>query len=363
MSLNNENSYEVIDTDDNKFIDVSYSKSKKNNKSTAEPKTEAKIEPKTEAKIEPKTEAKIEPKTEAKIEPKTEAKTKSKTEPKTEVKPEAKIEQKKEPKTEAKIEQKKEPKTEVKPEAKIEQKKEPKTEVKPEAKIEQKTEAKIEQKTEAKTEVKPEAKIEQKTEPKTHKSNINLGVKYERNNNYINNYKVTPYKEIKISRTLMLKSKYLTNLINIDYNSFIGLLKKSDIINDSIIFLTFDTTNSSSTCLNMIKKLYPDIYVKYGYYKVFFNISGLTDTSNYTSVKTNLIKYIKSNIPNSDILFCKFYQSDKKFRGNGDLTVDTMDTMLGLISKNSEYKNFSFDDYAGTFYKFVEKEKYSQGNM
>ena len=49
--------------------------------------------------------------------------------------------------------------------------------------------------------------------------------------------------------------------------------------------------------------------------------------------------------------------NNSNYLGCGDLTVDTLETMLELISKSSVLKNFTFNKYTGSFFKFNNKNK------
>ena len=58
----------------------------------------------------------------------------------------------------------------------------------------------------------------------------------------------------------------------------------------------------------------------------------------------------------SNVLYCKLYSKNRKYLGCGDLTVDTLDGMLKLLSKDSNLKDFTIDSYTGSFYKFNDKK-------
>ena len=91
---------------------------------------------------------------------------------------------------------------------------------------------------------------------------------------------------------------------------------------------------------------------KFKYYKIFFTISGLTEVEQYNTTKKSLIDFIKSKDSDAEILYCKFYNNKNTFIGCGDLTVDKINTLTRMISKDSEYKNFSFDTFNGVFFKY-----------
>ena len=161
----------------------------------------------------------------------------------------------------------------------------------------------------------------------------------------------------KISRTIMLK------LINTDQafydnitENIIGLINKT-LINNKILYLTLDNHENSMKAYNILRsKSYNNFYIKFNYYKLFFTINGLTDTSDYSETKKDLIDYI-SNDSNIKVIYCKFYCKNKSYLGCGDLTVDTLEGMNKLLSKNNGFKEFKFKSFSGVFYKFNKKQE------
>ena len=161
----------------------------------------------------------------------------------------------------------------------------------------------------------------------------------------------------KIGRTLMIRCENINDLSQSLINNLEGLVKESNIINDTVKFLTFDTPENALNALKQIKRTNVNIYIKFGYYKIFFLINGLTSDSVYSDVKKELIDFIKEKIPDSNVLYCKLYNNNTNYLGCGDLTVDTIETMMELISKTSLLKNFIFNEYSGSFFKFNSKNK------
>ena len=155
----------------------------------------------------------------------------------------------------------------------------------------------------------------------------------------------------------MIRCENNNKLESLKLDNLEGMIKESIIVKETIKFLLFDTSENALTALKQIKRINPDIYIKFGYYKIFFLINGLTTESDYSEVKKELIDYIKEKIPDSDILYCKLYNNNSNYLGCGDLTVDTLETMLELISKSSVLKNFTFNKYTGSFFKFNNKNK------
>lgn len=127
------------------------------------------------------------------------------------------------------------------------------------------------------------------------------------------------------------------------------------------IFLTFDNITNSVKAYKKIRADYPDWRVKFSYYKVFFTMVGLSNNNDYNTIKQSLSKFVSDNT-NSNVLYCKFYRKDNNLLGCGDLTVDTVEAMKKLLSKDG-LKDFSFDSYSGTFYKFNSKSQFENRDI
>jgi hypothetical protein len=124
----------------------------------------------------------------------------------------------------------------------------------------------------------------------------------------------------------------------------------------TIAFLLFDTIENSLTALKKLRLVSADLRVKFSHYKLFFAISGLNNSSNYNEVKQGLIEYVEKNTQSS-VLYCKFYRKNDKYIGCGDLTIDTLKDAIRLLSPTEYLKDFSFNGYSGSFYKFTEKKQ------
>jgi len=135
-----------------------------------------------------------------------------------------------------------------------------------------------------------------------------------------------------------------------------GLINKTNFTNNKTMFLTFDCNENSIKALKFLRLKSEENYsVKFSYYKLFFTINGLSDDSDYNDTKKALIDYISKDT-NIQVLYCKFYCKNKKYIGCGDLTVDTIDGLTKLLSKDNGLKEFSFNSLTGVFYKYNKKE-------
>ena len=151
-------------------------------------------------------------------------------------------------------------------------------------------------------------------------------------------------------RTLLVKSNKNVSLNDSLFENLTGLLSNVFIKPSNSYFLTFNNVENSKLAYEKFSEN-TNCNVKYSYYRLFFTITGLEDNTDYKVVKTDFTKYL-STVIDSNVLYCKFYMKDKKYIGCGNMTIDTMEGMNKLLSKDSEFKNFSFGPYKGTFYRF-----------
>jgi hypothetical protein len=150
----------------------------------------------------------------------------------------------------------------------------------------------------------------------------------------------------KAGRTLLVRGTQ-------SFDKLVGLQNRSDTKTTNSSFLTFDTVENA---LAAYKQLRTDsnVRVKFSYYRVFFTVDGLTDTSDYTQVKSGLVQWVESNA-STQVLYCKLYRKDSKYLGCGDFTVDTLNGLNRLLSKDGGLKQFSFGNLSGTFYRYNNK--------
>ena len=62
----------------------------------------------------------------------------------------------------------------------------------------------------------------------------------------------------------------------------------------------------------------------------------------------------------SSVLYCKFYRKENKYLGCGDFTIDTIDGMNTLLSKDGGIKDYTIGQLSGTFYRYNGKKDKSQ---
>lgn len=138
---------------------------------------------------------------------------------------------------------------------------------------------------------------------------------------------------------------------SLNFNNYEGLLSHVE-TKPHTYFLKFDTPDNSLVAFNKLQE--KNVLVKFSYYRVFFTLEGLLNDDNYTQVKTQLMEWVKTNAL-TNVLYLKFYHKNDKYLGCGDLTVDSLDGLNKLLSKDNGLKHFEFDSYKGSFYRFNNK--------
>lgn len=171
-------------------------------------------------------------------------------------------------------------------------------------------------------------------------------------NNVDNNEKLLR----RAGRTLLVKSVSGNHLDGSVFDKFTGLVDKSETKTTNSFFLTFDSVENSLKAYNQLHSEQSLYKVKFSYYRVFFTMDGLTDSTDYNQVKQELTNYVSNNT-NSSVLYCKFYRKNNKYLGCGDFTIDTLTGMSLLLSKEGTLKEYSFGSYKGTFYRFNGKKE------
>ena len=151
-------------------------------------------------------------------------------------------------------------------------------------------------------------------------------------------------------RTLLVKSTSNSVLNDSVFSGLDGLKNKADTKTSSSVFLTFDTGDNAKKAMEKLSKN-NDVVVKYSYYRLFFTMSGLTDTSDYNVVKKELGDYVEMKT-GSSVLYCKLYRKGDKYIGCGDFTIDTMEGMNTLLLKENNLKDYSLGKLSGTFYRY-----------
>ena len=166
----------------------------------------------------------------------------------------------------------------------------------------------------------------------------------------------------KPGRTLLLKSASGGQLNSSVFTGLEGLKSHTETKSTSSYFLTFNTVSNAVNAFKKLRNESSDYRVKYSYYRVFFTMNGLTESSDYNQVKKDLMEYV-SKVSGTSVLYCKLYRQDSKFLGCGDFTIDTLDAMNTLLSKEGGLKDFTLGSLTGTFYRYNSKKEKSDDHL
>lgn len=162
----------------------------------------------------------------------------------------------------------------------------------------------------------------------------------------------------KAGRTLLVSSSQNSPVKESSFSSLKGLTNSHSTSNGSY-FLTFDTVQNSLDSFRTLRESNPEFRVKFARYQLFFTLTGLTDSSDYSAVKSDMTSFVEKEA-GANVLFFKLYRKGEKYLGCGDMTVDTKDTMDKLLNKESTIKNFTVGTLTGTFYRYNKTQTNNQ---
>jgi len=154
----------------------------------------------------------------------------------------------------------------------------------------------------------------------------------------------------KAGRTLLVSPATGGTLSESMFSGFMGLSSTVGSKNGSY-FLTFSTVQNALDSYRKIRQDHPNVRVKFSHYKLFFTMTGLTDSSDYGVVKEQMSSFV-SKESGAEVLYFKLYRKGSKYIGCGDLTIDTKESMDKLLDKDGKLKNFTVEGYTGTFYRY-----------
>jgi len=164
----------------------------------------------------------------------------------------------------------------------------------------------------------------------------------------------------KAGRTLLVSSSQNSPVKDSSFSNHKGLINSHSTTNGSY-FLTFDTVQNSLESFRTLRESHPEFRVKFARYQLFFTLTGLTDSSDYSVVKSDMTSFVEKEA-GANVLFFKLYRKGEKYLGCGDMTVDTKDTMDKLLNKESVLKNFTVGTLTGTFYRYNKTQTNNQSS-
>jgi hypothetical protein len=163
----------------------------------------------------------------------------------------------------------------------------------------------------------------------------------------------------KAGRTLLVSSSNNMSKSETIFSKLTGLSANHSTENGSF-FLTFNTVQNALDSFYYLRQNHPEIRVKFARYQIFFTISGLTNSSDYSIIKQNITNFVEKEA-DANVLYFKLYRKGDKYLGCGDFTIDTKDAMDKLLKKEGSLKNYTIGDLSGTFYRY-NKTKQNQNN-
>jgi len=138
-------------------------------------------------------------------------------------------------------------------------------------------------------------------------------------------------KEPRVGRTLLVKP----NDESFDSSALSSLEGLSNMHESQshTFFLTFTDVSHAKAALEMVRER-DDCRVKCSHYKVFFKVSGLSDDSDYNTVKSEHVAWIEKH-SEGNVLYYKLYKNKETggYRGSGDFVVDTKDSFERLMDR------------------------------
>ncbi len=164
----------------------------------------------------------------------------------------------------------------------------------------------------------------------------------------------------KAGRTLLVSPTNGSSLSESTFSKLTGLTVTHSTKNGSY-FLTFDDVQHALDSFRNLRQDHPELRVKFARYQIFFTVTGLTDSSDYSTVKQNMTSFVEKE-SGANVLYFKLYRKGDKYLGCGDLTVDTKDAMDKLISKEGSLKNYTVGELSGTFYRYNKTQTKQEGD-
>lgn len=167
----------------------------------------------------------------------------------------------------------------------------------------------------------------------------------------------------KAGKTLLIKAKEGSTVKPEWFNSLDGLVENgvAQTSKTGAYFLTFNDVDKSLNALKTLRKEHDhDLMVKFAHYRVFFTMDGLTEETDYNTIKQAHVEFVQNNT-NSEVLYYKLYRN-QKYLGCGDLTIDTKDALDKLLNKD-EHKEFDLGNgQTGVFYRYNRKGNKNEQN-
>jgi hypothetical protein len=121
-------------------------------------------------------------------------------------------------------------------------------------------------------------------------------------------------------------------------------------------FVRYQTPQQALSALKSLKTSHGrDMRVKFAQYRVFFKLDGLTNETDYNTVKSAHTQLVLGE-SGANMLYYRLYRKNDSYLGCGDFTVDTKECFDNLM--NSEgLKNFTLDGMSGVHYRYKRNQQ------
>jgi hypothetical protein len=171
----------------------------------------------------------------------------------------------------------------------------------------------------------------------------------------------------KAGRTLLVKPSNTSSNVVFDaefLSTFSGFQTTHHTEKTNSYFTTYATPNDALAALKGIKTKYGrDVRVKYSHYRIFFKLEGLTDETDYNTVKAAHTEFAQKL--GCNVLYYRLYRKEKTYLGCGDMTIDVKDAFDTLLDSD-KLKTFELSvgdvKYTGTHYRY-KKVQNEDGNQ
>ncbi len=163
----------------------------------------------------------------------------------------------------------------------------------------------------------------------------------------------------KAGRTLLVKPSNTSLVFDAEFlSTFSGFQKTHHTEKTNSYFTTYATPNDALAALKGIKTKYGrDVRVKYSHYRIFFKLEGLTDETDYNTVKATHTEFVQK--VGCNVLYYRLYRKDKTYLGCGDMTIDTKEAFDTLLdSEKLKAFELSVGDakHTGTHYRYKKNQ-------
>lgn len=161
----------------------------------------------------------------------------------------------------------------------------------------------------------------------------------------------------KPGRTLLVKPSNTSSNVVFDagfLSTFSGFQTTHHTEKTNSYFTTYATPTDALAALKGIKSKYGrDVRVKYSHYRIFFKLEGLTDETDYNTVKAAHIAFAQKL--GCNVLYYRLYRKDKTYLGCGDMTLDVKEAFDNLLDAEKQ-KTFELSvgdvKYTGSHYRY-----------